>query len=303
MRHIFRSLILLVAIPLALEGPHDGTIYAAEKDIPLLSEQEFLSAAGSGRRIILFKGADLLEQKNGGPRDSEQKGKRPRKNDPKGKRPRDSEPKDRGQRDSAGIVPQPVVDELVKQLLLFKERIASSVNLARVDGKGYSADTLTRVRNDAALLTKEQGPVFATYDFNGAVVSRVKGPFRPDALPWLVHEIMGYYIHSIKTEKGEYLRAGWLMTDTNTSSINLVGEKKEDREQGGKVERVQVIDYVSTSREGATYRFQRMFGADGKLLGSLESYGDLGTFGYFDHDRTGKLQYRVKYPAQQGNTE
>ena len=303
MRRIFRPFILLIAIPLALQGLHDGTIYAAETDIPLLSEQEFLSAAGSGRCIILFQGAGLLEQQNGGLRDTEQKGNRPRKKDPKGKRPPDNVPKDEGPRENTVIVPQPFVDELVKQLLLFKERIASSVKLARVDGKGYSAETLTRVRNDAALLTKERGPVFATYDFDGAVASRVKGPFRPDALSWLVHEIMGYYIHSIKTEKGEYLRAGWLMTDTNTSFINLVGEKKEDREQGGKVERVQVIDYVSTSREGATYRFQRMFGADGKLLGSLESYGDLGTFGYFDHDRTGKLQYRVKYPAQQGKTE
>ncbi|MEK6744838.1 MAG: hypothetical protein AABZ15_14575 [Nitrospirota bacterium] len=293
MKNFVRPFIFLIAIPFVLQGQYNGTIYAAEKDLPLLSEQEFLSAAGSGRCIILFQGADLFEQKDGGRRDSEQKGKRPRRSDPKDQRPRDN----------AVQVPQPFVNELVKQLLLFKERIASSVRLARVDGKGYSADTLARVRNDAALLPNEPGPVFATYDFNGAVVSRVKGPFRPDALPWLVHEIMGYYIHSIKTEKGEYLRMGWSSTDTNSSFINLVGEKKEDREQGGKVERVQVIDYVSTPREGATYRFQRMFGADGKLLGSLESYGDLGTFGYFDHDRTGRLQYRVAYPAQQGRAE
>lgn len=293
MRRIFRPLVLLIAIPFVLLGPHDGTIHAAEKDIPLLSEQEFLSAAGSGRCIILFQGADLIEPKDG----------RQRTIEPKGKRPRGSEPKSERKRDNAFTVPQPFVNELVKQLLLFKERIVSSVKLARVDGKGYSADTLARVRNDAALPPKEQGPVFATYDFNGAVVSRVKGPFRPDALPWLVHEIMGYYIHSIKTGKGEYLRMGWLMTDTNSSFINLVGEKKEDREEGGRVERVQVIDYVSTPAEGAAYRFQRMFGADGKLLGSRESYGDLGTFGYFDHDRTGKLQYRITYPAQQGRAE
>lgn len=293
MRRIFRPFVLLIAIPFVLQGPHDGTIHATEKDIPLLSEQEFLSAAGSGRCIILFQGADLIEPKYG----------RHRTIEPKGKRLRGSEPKSERPRDNAVMVPQPFVNELAKQLFLFKERIASSVKFARVDGKGYSADTLTRIRNDAALLPKEPGPVFVTYDFNGAAVSRVKGPFRPDALPWLVHEIMGYYVHLIKTEQGEYLRAGWLTTDTNSSFINLVGEKKEDRERSGKVERIQIIDYVSTPREGTTYRFQRIFGADGKLLGSLESYGDLGTFGYFDHNRTGKLQYRVKYPAQQGKAE
>jgi len=293
MKNTFRQLIALIGFAVVFQGLLEGTVFAAGNDLPQLSEQEYLSAAGSGRSIVLFQGADLLEQKV----------ELPRKSEPKDKRRRESMPKS-GPTQNAGVaVPQPFVNELVKHLLLFKERISSSVKLARVDGKGYTAETLTRIRNEAALLPAEQGPVFVTYDFNGAVVSRIKGPFRPDAMPWLVHEIMGFYIHSIGTEKGDYLRTGWLMTDTSSSFINLVGEKKEDRELGGKVERVQIIDYVSTPREGAACRFQRTFGADGKLLGSLESYGDQGTFGYFDHDRSGKLQYRVKHPENQGRAE
>jgi len=95
-----------------------------------------------GRCIILFQGADLLEQKDRGPRDSEQKVKGPRKSDPRGQRRRDSGPKGGLPQETKATVPQPHVNELVSNSFSLGEKISSSVKLARVDGKGYSAGSL-----------------------------------------------------------------------------------------------------------------------------------------------------------------
>jgi hypothetical protein len=135
---------------------------------------------------------------------------------------------------------------------------------------------------------------------NGEVISRIRGPLRPDALPWLVHSILEYYIHSIRTDKGEYLRSGWLLTDTNLPFINVVNERKGKIELNGRTEQVQIINYVSKTYEGSSYTYERIYAHDGRLIGSIESYGPYGRFGYFDYDGTGKFQYRVRYPMGEG---
>ena len=175
---------------------------------------------------------------------------------------------------------QPFIKEVMRSVSAFRERIASSVKLYQVRVKDLPG-----------------GTAFVTYNFDGAEVTHIAGPFRPDALPWLVHEILGYYIQAIPTEQGEYLRAGWLVIDTNASYINVISERKEEHAVGGKMESVQIITYHSTPGGAASFEVERTYGRDGRLLGSIELYGPYGKFGYFDYDRTGKFQYRIKYPS------
>jgi hypothetical protein len=192
-------------------------------------------------------------------------------------------------------------DQVLKETMAFRERISSSVRIYKADWTQWLANPDSKVHAAAGLSPQDtKGPLFATYDVHGAVTSRISGPLRPDALPWLVHSIMEYYTHSIRTDKGDFLRQGWLITDTRLPFINLVNVRKGSLSMNDRTEEVQINNYVSTLHEGSGYRYERIYATDGRLLGSIESYGPYGTFGYFDYDGTGKFQYRMRYLSFEG---
>ena len=176
-----------------------------------------------------------------------------------------------------------MIDDVMKAVAAFKERISSSVKLYRITVKDMP-----------------WAPAFVTYDLSGKEVSRISGPFRADALPWLVHEILGYYTHSIPTDKGEFLRAGWMANNTNASYVNVVNVRKEEVELYGKTDTVQIVNYSSTPSGETSFAIERTFAGDGRTVSSIETYGVIGKFGYFDYDRTGKFQYRVRYQSGEG---
>jgi len=241
---------------------------AMEAEFALVHEKDFDETVKFGRCIVLFDNMDSQSKNH---------------------------------RSLSGSTPPQFVGQLMREVVSFRDRIAASIQMYKVQWKDRSTVPVSRARSDADYSTQDpRNPVFVTYDVNGAVVSRIKGTLRPAALPMLVHGIMDYYIHSIRTDKGDFLRSGWLITDTNASFVNLVNERKEDREFNGKTEQVQVISYVAGPYEGTNYNYERIYAKDGRLLGSIESYGPYGKFGYFDYDRTGKFQYRVRYPAGEG---
>ena len=49
MKNTFIRLIALIGFAVVFQGGQDGAVYAAVNGLPLLSEQEYLSTAGSGR--------------------------------------------------------------------------------------------------------------------------------------------------------------------------------------------------------------------------------------------------------------
>jgi hypothetical protein len=193
------------------------------------------------------------------------------------------------------------VDQMLRETMAFKERISSSVKIYKANWKQWLANPDSKVHAAAGLSPQDaKGALFATYDVNGTVASRISGPLRPDAMTWLVHSIMEYYTHSIRTDKGDFLRQGWLITDTRLPFINLVNVRKGSITVNDRTEAVQINNYVSTLHEGSSYRYERIYATDGRLLGSIESYGPYGTFGYFDYDGTGKFQYRMRYLSFEG---
>lgn len=245
---------------------HIAVDYGAE--VPLIQEKDVDQTVKFGLCILLFFNTDIHDRN------------------------------DQDMKNLYGTTLLQFTDQLMSEVMAFKERIASSVKVFKVNRKLWPGDSGSRTRFAAGPIPLDpENPVFVTYDVNGAIATRINGPLRPDALTWLVHGILDYYIHSIRTDKGEFLRVGWLITDTKLSFINLVNERKGSIEFNGKTEHVQIINYASTPYEGASYTYERIYTKDGRLLGSIESYGPYGKFGYFDYDRTGKFQYRVRYPS------
>lgn len=267
----FKSIIITILGLLLSSNALSQSSLDIGSGVPLIEEKEFDQTVKLGLCIVLFVNPDLHE------------------ND------------DKNLKSMYGLTPVQFADQLVRSVKAFKERIASTVKVLKVNWKDWPADPGSLIRFTAGPFPFDpQNPVFVTYDVNGAVAERINGPLRPDALTWLVHEIVDYYIHSIKTYKGEYLRVGWLITDTNLPFIYLVDERKGEHTVNGKTEEVQIITHMSAPYDGASYQFQRIYTKDGRLLGSIECYGSYGTFGYFDYDGTGKFQYRVWYPSCAG---
>lgn len=192
--------------------------------------------------------------------------------------------------------PQQLADRLMKALLAMADRAQTSGRFYKVNYKGFSADSLVKVLSDTAAVGKRpESPSIVTYVLNRPIAYRFRGTARPDMLPWLVHELMGYFIYAVKTEKGEYLRGGWTFTDTNASFISLTDTRKESREFNGRTGTVQVFTFASRPYDGFACEYERIYSSDGRLLASIENYGKNGKFGYFDYDGAGKMQYRVKY--------
>ena len=162
--------------------------------------------------------------------------------------------------------------------------------------KGFSPESIARILSDTATDRKRpESPSIVTYVLNRPIAYRFRGIARPDMLPWLVHEVMGHFLYAARTDKGDYLPGGWTFTDTNATFISLIDARKEDREFNGRTETVRVVTFASRTYEGFACEYERIYASDGRLLASIENYGQNGKFGYFDYDRTGKMQYRVKY--------
>jgi len=267
----FRYVLLCISIFLIAAVPRVELCLDEKVVVPLLQEEDLDETIKRGLCIILFINTDQ-HTKN-----------------------------DENRKSLFGATPMQCVEQVLKETMAFKERISSTIKIYKVDSRQWKAGPDSMVHASAGLSPQDaKEPTFVTYDVKGAAASRISGPLRPDALTWLIHSIMDYYTHYIKTDKGEFLRQGWLITDNRQPFINVVSERKGSFKFNNRIEQVQIINYVSSLHEGSGYQFERIYAADGRLLGSIESYGSLGTFGYFDYDGTGKFQYRVRYLSAEG---
>jgi len=270
--HLRACLLLLLAIFAA--PPADAAMSTlTEKEAPTLSEERFANVIRNEHCIILYY-----------------------------------DPADETRDDEASkqfsATPQQLADRLMQAMIAMADRIQSSGRFYKVKYKGFSPDSIARILSDTATVQKRpESPSIVTYVLNRPIAYRFRGIARPDMLPWFVHEVMGRFIYPAKTEKGEYLPGGWTFTDTKATFISLTGSRKENRELNGRTEAVTVFTFVSRPYEGFACEYERTYSSDGRLLASIENYGKYGTFGYFDHDRTGKMQYRVKYKGGMGNGE
>ena len=198
-----------------------------------------------------------------------------------------------------GMDPLQLGDYWVRAMIAFRDKMGSLVKFYRVNWKGFSPDAMKRIRADLGSGDKLPGnPTFAVYPSYSAKPSRVRVPVRPDLYTWFLHDIMDDYMPISKRPNGDYLYAGWMITDTSAQFINVANERKDEIAFAGKTVTVQRIKYASPSYEGVSCEYERLYALDGRLLGSIESCGKYGTFGYFDYDNTGKYQYRVKYDGQ-----
>lgn len=255
--------ILLLAIALSAVSVHAADSLLTEKEAPLLREKEFAEAVKKGNCIIMYYMPDG------------------------------------NSKSIMGMNPLQLGDYWMRAMIAFKESMGSLVRFYRVNWKDFSPEAKKRIRTDLGAGDSIPGnPLFAVYPSYNAKPSRVRGPVRPDLYTWFLHEIMDDYMPISKKEKGDYLYAGWMITNTSAPFINVANEWKESIEFNGKSETVQIIKYVSQNHDGLSCEFERIYARNGKLLGSLESCGKYGKFGYFDYDNTGKYQYRMKYDGQ-----
>lgn len=189
-------------------------------------------------------------------------------------------------------------DEWMRSLLAFQRQEALTLRLYKVNWRGMSPETIGRIRTDTGSLYKlPESPSFVSYIDRATAVFAVRGPARPDRQSWFVNEMLAHTIATIRTAKGEFMRGpGWRFTDTKARFINLVGMRKGTRTLNGSDQEVQILDYESTLFNGQSCAYESLYSRSGAMLGIIESCGKDGGIGYFDHDRTGKMQYRVKYP-------
>lgn len=266
-RYCMAIMLVLLAFHAAPAGAAESIL--TEKEAPTLSENRFTGVIRNEHCIILYYGSAV-------------------------------ENKDDEAWSQFKETPQQLADRLMKAMSAMADRIQSSCRFYKVNCKGFSSDSIARILSDTATVQKRpETPSIVTYGMNRPIAYRFRGTARPDMMPWFVHEIMGYFIYAVKTDKGDYLRGGWMFTDTSASFISLTAAGKENREFNGRTETVQVFNFVSRPYEGLACAYERIYSSDGRLLASIENYGKNGKFGYFDYDRTGKMQYRVKYQTKE----
>jgi len=193
-----------------------------------------------------------------------------------------------------------LAEYLVKSIAEFVKRTGAAVDLYRVDWAQFSPASVGVITSEIAEFTPQPYPVMFTAARKGEKPVKVKGPVRPDAETWFVHKMTEDFIPAQRKPNGDYLEPGWNITDTKKPYIHMVNERKGSWEINGKNEPVRIISYRSSSFEGDSLSFERIFLANGKLLGSIEAYGRYGKVGYFDYDDAGKMQYRVKYQLRTG---
>lgn len=247
-----------------------STIYGAEstlteKEAPLLMESQFADAVKKGNSIVMYYTSDDTAK---GP---------------------------------WGMTPVQQGDYWMRGMLAFRERLGSAIKFYRVNWKGFSPESISRIKSDlTATANYPDSPAFAVYTKYNTRPSRVRTPGRPDMFAWFIHDAMDDFMPIAKKNKAEYLYTGWLVTDMQSDWIHVVNERKEEIDFNGKSENVHIISFLSKPHEGFSCAYERIHARDGSLIGSIESYGPHGKFGYFDYDRTGKFQYRVTYPAGEG---
>lgn len=193
-----------------------------------------------------------------------------------------------------------VGERLMKSIADFVKRTGAPVDLYRVSWAHFSPEAVNTLTADFSASLGRPLPAMFTASKNGEKPSKVKGPIRLDAETWFVHKMTEDFTPFTKKPNGDYLESGWLITDTKRPFIRMVNERKESQVINGKNETVQVISYQSAPFEGDSLSFERIFLLNGKLIGSIESYGKYGKAGYFDYDNTGKMQYRVRYQLRAG---
>ena len=199
---------------------------------------------------------------------------------------------------SEGMTPLQWGDFWMRGMIEFRGRLGSEVKFYKVNWRGFSPGSMSRIRSELTTTAQNpDNPMFAVYTRFNSKPSRVRGLGRPDMYPWVIHDIMDDFMPIAKKEKGDYLFTGWLITDTQSERINVVNERKEEITFNGRTESVQVLNYRSQPRGGFACSYERIYAKDGKLIGSIEDYGPYGRYGYFDYDRSGRFQYRVRYPA------
>lgn len=242
-----------------------GESLLSEKDVPSLQERDFADVAKRDDCVIMYYNSDSRQD-------------------------------DDAAKKTYGKTAQLLGDDWMAGLLAFQRQEGLSLKLYKVDWKGFSAESIDKVRIDTgSLYRKPESPSYVAYIDGGAKKFAVRGPARPDMSAWFVNEMLAHAIAVIKMDKGEFMRGrGWLITDTKAKYVNLTGMRKERIEVNGVSENVQIISYESSPYNGISCNYEGVFSGQGKLIGMNETCGKNPKTGYFDFDRTGKMQYRVR---------
>ncbi len=192
---------------------------------------------------------------------------------------------------------QRLADDWMRALLAFQRQEALNVTLYKVNWRGMSRDTIDRIRIDSgSLYPVPESPVFVSYIDGGTGRFSIPGPARPDRLTWFVNEMLSHTIATVRTAKGELMRGpGWLFPDTRAKYIGLVGMRKGALPVGGNDQELQIVDYESLFFAGERCSYESFYSRAGTLVGIIESCGKTPRTGYFDLDRTGRMQYRVLF--------
>ncbi|MHB8846042.1 MAG: hypothetical protein ACYC7L_14985 [Nitrospirota bacterium] len=256
---IMTAVILTVSSPVRAEAA-DSLL--SEKEAVSLTESSFAETIRKGNCIVMYyRSDDVMKQ-------------------------------------SEGMTPLQWGDFWMRGMIEFRGRLGSEIQFYKVNWRSFSPGSMSRIRSDLATSANyPDNPTFAVYTRYNSRPSRVRGLGRPDMYPWVIHDLMDDFMPVAKKEKGDYLFTGWLITDTQSERINVVNERKEEITFNGKPESVQVLTYVSRPRGAFACTYERIYTKDGRLIASIEDYGPYGKYGYFDYDRTGRFQYRVRYSA------
>jgi hypothetical protein len=260
---VFAGLLFLLACPLAAPAEESSL---SEQDVPSLAQADIPGAIKRSDCVIMYYTSDRSEN-------------------------------DADARKVYGQSGQRLADEWMRALLAFQRQEALNVKLYKVNWKGMSPDTINRIRFDAgSLYPAPESPTFISYIDGGAGKFAIPGPARPDRLSWFVNEMLSHTIATVRTPRGEFMRGpGWSYTDTKARYIGLIGMRKGPLPVPGGEQEVQVLSYESSLFNGSQCSYESFYSRTGALIGIVEACAkDAGT-GYFDLDRSGRLQYRVRF--------
>jgi hypothetical protein len=193
-----------------------------------------------------------------------------------------------------------MADKLMRAMIALRDRAVSSVKFYKVSWKSFSPAGIDKVRFDTgSVYKKPENYSIAAYGRSGKITFQVHGMTRPDLLAWYTNEIIDEFVPSIKSPQDEYLRVGWAFSDMNAKYFHLADVRRETRDLNGRAEDLQINSYKSQpSADDQSCAYEQYYARDNKLIGSVEDCGRYGKVGYFDYDRVGKMQYRVKYKQE-----
>ncbi len=202
-----------------------------------------------------------------------------------------------------GSSPIELGDRLMRSLIAMRDETGASLSFYKVNWKNFSETAITKIRSDvSSVMKRPESPSFAAYAQAGAILFTVRGMPRPDVHAFFIGELMTEFIPSMRTDKGEYLRTGWPVMNTNKQYISLADMRQAEVDLSGMTEKVRIVTSRSREYDKNSCEFEELYLTNGKRVGSIENYGKYGKIGYFDYDGTGKLQYRVKYKREAEST-